>query len=262
MKWRSLEESAPGLETRRLYEIYADRKELIAQYVPAEIQLIHARVVDELKASGIADRTPQRGAEAPAFELPDHNGKIVRSADLLEKGPLVICFIRGRWCPFCVGQMEAMNAIVPELEQLGASLVAISPQTVHHSYLMADQHKLRFPLLSDAGNRIARQFGLVYRVPDCQQDVYRRVFVKLPFVNGDESSELPIPATFILCDKGNNRQGHEGAQRRTANEIELPTDPTGEQLGSRSIIAYASANPDYTDRPEPVDLVRKIPQFL
>src|SRR6266498_2456822 len=146
MKWRSLQESSPEAGMRRLYEIYADRKELIAKYVPAEIQAIHARVVDELKASGIADRTLQRGTAAPAFELPDHNGQIVRSADLLEKGPLVICVIRGRWCPFCVGQMEAMNAIVPQLEEVGASIVAISPQTVHQSYLMVDQHKLHFPL--------------------------------------------------------------------------------------------------------------------
>ena len=68
-------------------------------------------------------------------------------------GRLVICFIRGRWCPFCVGQMEAMNLALPQIEQVGATLVAISPQTVKQSFLMYDQHKLRFPLLSDAGNK-------------------------------------------------------------------------------------------------------------
>ncbi|SRR6266496_3235095 len=259
MKWRSLQESSPESGTRRLYEIYADRKELIAKYVPPEIQAIHARVVDELRASGIADRTLQRGSRAPAFELPDHNGKLISAAELLNKGPLVICFIRGRWCPFCVGQMEAMNAIVPELEKLGASLVGISPQTVHQSYLMADQHKLQFPLLSDAGNQVARQFGLGYRLPEYQQEIYRRVFVNLPFVNGDESWELPIPGTFIVGDKSLNHREHVGAQRN-ATEENSTKGTFGEKSSCDSLITYASANPDYTDRPEPADILSRIPQ--
>jgi peroxiredoxin len=247
MKWRSLQESAPESGTRRLYEIYAERRELIGRYVPAEIQAIHARVVEELKQSGIAEKTLQPGSEAPQFELPDHNGKLVRSSDLTEKGPLVICFIRGRWCPFCVGQMEAMNAIVPELAQLGASLVAISPQTVHQSFLMADQHKLQFPLLNDPENQVARQFGLVYRVPEYQQEIYRRAFTNLPFVNGDESWELPIPATFIL------------GQRESAGEA-----PASHHLSPKNpahAVLYAFTNPDYTDRPEPADLLARIPQL-
>src|SRR6202034_3968404 len=92
--------------------------------------------------------------------LPDHDGKSISSSDLLAKGRLVLCFIRGRWCPFCVGQMEAMNLIAPEIERVGATLAAISPQTVQQSFFMRDQHKLRFPLLSEGGNNVARQFGL------------------------------------------------------------------------------------------------------
>src|SRR5258708_1257995 len=176
MKWRSLEESAPDTKQRSLREIYAERKELIAKYVPVDIQAIHSRAVAELKQSGIAERTLQAGSEAPSFELSDHNGELVRSPDLLASGPLVVCFIRGRWCPFCVGQMEAMNAIYPQIKEAGASLVAISPQTVHQSSLMADQHKLGFPLLSDAGSKVAQGFGLASRVPDYQQEIYRRVF--------------------------------------------------------------------------------------
>src|SRR5436190_5161983 len=123
MKWRSLEESALPADTRSLREIYAERKALIAQYVPAEIQAVHARAVDELKQSGITERTLQTGATAPQFELVDQNGNVVRSAELPGTGPLVICFIRGRWCPFCVAQMQAMNAIIPALKGLGSSLV-------------------------------------------------------------------------------------------------------------------------------------------
>ncbi len=222
MKWRSLEASAARGEARSLCEIYAERKTLIAKYVPAEVQAIHARVVDELKQSGAAGRALQVGSKVQPFELLNQDGIALNSADLLRQGPLAICFIRGRWCPFCVGQMEYMNGIVPELQRLGVSLVAISPQTVHQSYLMADQHKLGFPLLSDAGNKVARQFGLAYRVPEYQQEIYKRVFVNLPFVNGDDAWELPIPATYILD------------RNRT--------------------VVYASADPDYTVRPDFVQL--------
>ncbi len=223
MKWRSLEESTPGIDTRSLNEIFAERKELIAKYVPPETQAIHARVVTELKSSHLAESVLEVGTKVPPFELQDHNGKLVSSHELLSLGRLVICFFRGRWCPFCVGQLEAMNLVLPQIEQAGASLLAISPQTVQQSFFMADQHKLRFPLLSDAGNKIARQFGLVYRVPEEQQAIYRRAFINLPFANGDDSWELPIPATFIL-----------------------DRDGTG---------LYASANEDYTQRPEPVDIL-------
>lgn len=226
MKWRSLEECGPSTDIRLLREIYAERKELIAKYVPAETQTIHSRVVAELRQRNLAANILPVGAKAPEFQLQDHDGKLVRSADLLAKSRLVLCFIRGRWCPFCVGQMEAMNLIVPQIEQAGATLAAISPQTVKQSYFMRDQHKLRFPLLSDAGNELARQFRLTYRVPTAQEALYRRAFVNLPFTNGDDSWELPIPATYILDRDGT--------------------------------ILYASASEDYTDRPEPSDIVNSL----
>jgi len=226
MKWRSLDESSPALDFRSLREIYAERKELIAKYVPAETQAVHAAAVAELKARNVAAGALRVKDRAPAFGLADHDGKIVRSADLLARGRLVVFFIRGRWCPFCVGQMEAMNLVLPLIENAGATVVAISPQTVKQSYFMHDQHKLRFPLLSDAGNKVARAFGLTYRVPAAEEAVYRRAFVNLPFANGDDSWELPIPATFVVDRDGT--------------------------------VLFASANEDYTERPEPVEIVAAV----
>src|SRR5215475_13352095 len=107
MKWRSLEESSPSLDIRPLREIYAERKAAIAKYVPPETQAVHARAVSELKEKNLAAKVLPVGAKAPQFQLQDHNGKLILSADLLARGRLVINFIRGRWCPFCVGQMEA-----------------------------------------------------------------------------------------------------------------------------------------------------------
>jgi peroxiredoxin len=223
MKWRSLQESGSYSDVRPLSDIFAERKETIARYVPADVQAIHRRTVDELKARRLAAGALGVGAKAPAFDLPDHNGKRVSSADLLGKGRLVICFIRGRWCPFCVGQMEAMNCVAPQIAAAGAALVAISPQTEKQAFFMRDQHKLGFPLLVDARNEVAGQFGLVYRVPEEQQKLYRSTFVNLPFVNGDESWELPIPATYMVDRDGT--------------------------------ILFASANEDYTARPEPTEVL-------
>ncbi|HEY1264766.1 MAG TPA: peroxiredoxin-like family protein [Terriglobales bacterium] len=225
MKWRSLDESN-AVDLRPLREIYAERKALIEKYVPAETTETHARAAAELKAKGIASRALAAGATAPPFELKNHDGNLASSAELLNQGRLVVCFIRGRWCPFCVGQMEAMNLIVPEIQKAGASLVGISPQTVQQSYFMHDQHKLRFPLLSDAGNDVARRFGLVYRVPDYQETLYRRVFVNLPHANGDESWELPIAATFVV-----ERDGR---------------------------VMFASANENYMERPEPSEILQML----
>jgi peroxiredoxin len=224
MKWRSLEESGPETDTRPLREVFTERKESIAKYVPAETQAVHARAIAELKQQHLATNILPVGARIPEFQLQDHDGKTISSTDLLAKGRLVLCFIRGRWCPFCVGQVEAMNLVAPEVERAGATLAVISPQTVQQSFFMRDQHKLRFPLLSDAGNNVARQFGLTYRVPDEQRAIYQRAFVNLPFVNGDDSWELPIAATYII-----ERDG---------------------------AVLYASANEDYTQRPEPEDIVR------
>ena len=201
MKWRSLEESMPGTDTRSLQDIFAERKELIARYVPPEVQAIHLRVITELKeASGrkyIAGRRQDPCLRTPG---PQRKARIIdRSAG--QGPPRDLLFSRALVSLLCrtTGSHEPGSA--PD-RRSGALLVAISPQTVQQSYFMADQHKLRFPLLSDAGNQVARQFGLVYRVPDDQQAIYRRAFVNLPFANGDQSWELPIPATFIVDRDG------------------------------------------------------------
>jgi peroxiredoxin len=224
MKWRSLEESSPETDIRPLREIFAERKDLITKYVPAETQAVHSTTIATLKQQRLAANVLPVGARIRDFQLQDHDSKNISSSDLRARSRLVLCFIRGRWCPFCVAQMEAMNLLLPEIAKAGATLFAISPQTVKQSFFMRDQHKLRFTLLSDPGNKVARQFGLTYRVPDEQKVIYQRSFVNLPFVNGDDSWELPIPATYIIDRDGT--------------------------------VLYASANEDYTDRPEPEEIVR------
>ncbi len=151
-----------------------------------------------------------------------------RSEDLLRSGPLVIVFYRGRWCAYCNAQLSALQEIHQQIAAAGASLVAISPQTQKHSYMTRDMHKLRFPVLSDAGNHVARKFGLVYRLSPEMQAMYESIMTKLPGYNGDQSWELPLAATYVV-------------------------QPDGK-------ISWARVDADWRQRPEPEEILRALTQ--
>jgi peroxiredoxin len=166
--------------------------------VPADRLLVVDRFAEELVKSGLAGRALKAGDLAPAFELSDGDGMLWRSEDLLRSGPLVIVFFRGRWCAYCNAQLAALQEIHQQIAEASTSLVAISPQTQKHSYMTRDMHKLRFPVLSDQGNQVARKFGLAYRLSPEMQAMYESIMTKLPGYNGDQSWELPLAATYVV----------------------------------------------------------------
>jgi len=170
--------------------------------VQAERLAVGERAVAELFASGIEERILPVGALAPEFALKDSNGKLVRSRDLLASGPLIIKFFRGRWCPYCMTELEAWRDLYGQLRERGALLVAVSPQIERQSDFMAGQHGLPFLVLSDPGCSVAAQFGLVYTVPEYHQQYYRSILINIPFVNGDDSWRLPLPATYVIGRDG------------------------------------------------------------
>ncbi len=182
----------------QLDEITANTRKL----VQPERLAVGERAVEELFLSGMEQRILPVGAQAPEFALQDASGKLVRLADLLALGPLVLKFFRGRWCPYCITELEAWNSLYERLRASGALLVAVSPQTPRQSDFMVGQHKIPFPVLTDAGCAVAEQFGLAYTVPDYLQDYYRSILVNLPFINGDQSRRLPLPATYVLGSDG------------------------------------------------------------
>jgi peroxiredoxin len=195
--------------------------------------------VRDLFATGIEDRILPVGATAPSFALPDATtGKLIRSDDLLAIGPLIVTFFRGRWCPYCMTELEAWQAAFPALRERGALLVAISPQLQRQNDFTVQQHRLTFPLLTDAGCRLAAQFGIAYTVPEPMQRHYRSILVNIPFINGSQTSgtqstgsqpdpdaawRLPLPATFVI--RQNNT------------------------------IAFAEAHADHRVRPDPQDVL-------
>ena len=167
--------------------------------VQPERLALSERAAADLLASGIEQKILPVGATAPEFTLPDASGHPVRSSDLLALGPLILNFFRGRWDPYCVTEIEAWRDLHPRLREAGILFAAISPQTTRQSDFMVGQHSLPFPVLSDPGCAVAEKFGLAYSIPDYQRDYYRSILVNIPFLNGDDSWRLILPATYVLA---------------------------------------------------------------
>ena len=195
--------------------------------VQPERLAVSERYVEELFLSGVESRILPVGAKAPPFELHDFTGKLVKSADLLAIGPLIVNFFRGRWCPYCATELEAWRELSRRGREKGALLVAISPQTVRHNDFTADQHSLSFPVLSDPGCAVAESFGLAYTLPPHMQKHYRGILVNIPFVNGDATWRLPLPATYVT--------------------------------GRDGVVLYSAAHADFRVRPEPQTVLASLP---
>ncbi len=170
-------------------------KAALASQAPAEVLATYNQEIEALVRSGIDASGLQDGALAPDFTLPNVDGRPVTLSTLLKQGPVVLTFYRGDWCPYCNLQLRAYQAILPLIQELGASLVAVSPQTPDNSLSTAEKKGLTFPVLSDAGNEVARQYGLVFSL----SETLRTVSANLPSFNGDDSWELPMPGTFVIA---------------------------------------------------------------
>jgi peroxiredoxin len=207
----------------QLDEITANTRTL----VQPERLAVSERAVEELFATGIERNILAVGAKIPEFTLPDSTGRIVRSTDLLALGPLVINFFRGRWCPYCITELEAWRDLYSIVRERGGLLIAISPQTIRQSDFTQGQHEIPFPLLYDEGCKVAAQFGIAYQVPPFHQQHYRSVLVNIPFVNGDQSWKLIVPATYVVDMDGT--------------------------------VLFAEAHADFRVRPEPEDVLPYLP---
>ncbi|HEX5235833.1 MAG TPA: redoxin domain-containing protein [Silvibacterium sp.] len=207
----------------QLDEITANTRTL----VQPERLAINDRAVEDLFATGIEQNILPIGAKAPEFALADSTGRLVKSSDLLALGPLILNFFRGRWCPYCITELEAWRDLYPIVRERGALFAAISPQTTRQSDFTQGQHEIPFPLLNDDGCKVSDRFGLNYTIPPYHQQHYRNVLVNLPFVNGDQSWKLILPATYVLA-----------------------TDGT---------VLFAEAHADFRVRPEPEEVLRHLP---
>jgi peroxiredoxin len=179
--------------------------------------------IEEQIASGAAHRALKAGEAAPSFALKDANYTRYSSADLLRRGPLVVTFYRGVWCPYCNMELAAIEAVRPAIEARGASIVAVSMQNSANSHKSTRENGLRFPLLVDTGGIVASQFGLRYDVSPRVLALYKQLGNDLSLINGENSGTLPMPGLYLI--------------------------------GQDGVVAYAEVNPNYTKRPDPSDLL-------
>ena len=173
-----------------------------ARTAPAGRAALYEAKIDELRANFALEAALGMNEHAPDFVLPDAHGKSISLSGLLLSGPAIVTFYRGGWCPYCNIQLRAYQAALPEMTALGARLVAISPQLPDGSLSTAEKNELTFDVLSDVGNAVARSFGLVYALPEELRAALRSNNKALPGVNGDESWELPVPATYVIGRDG------------------------------------------------------------
>jgi peroxiredoxin len=184
---------------------------------------------EKLAASQTAENALAVGDIVPDFTLPNDTGDPVSLYDMLNKGPVVVNFYRGGWCPFCNLELQALQARLPEIRALGATLVGISPETPDNSLTAIEKHQLEFEVLSDVGNKTARKFGLLFTVYEEMRPLYLKWGLDVPAVNGDDSWELPVPATYVI--------------------------------DSNAVIHAAHVDKDYTKRMEPDEVITALQEL-
>jgi peroxiredoxin len=196
-----------GYQTTR--EINAARAKYRGQIIPKPALAIMDAETSRLAASGLAARALKVGNTAPDFILPDVHGEPVRLRALLDKGPVVVVFYRGGWCPYGNLHLRGFQRRLQAFRELGATVVAVSPQLPDNSLSTKEKAEIAFPVLSDVGNKVARQFGIVFELSDELVELYRRFGHALEDFNGaDGGRELPVPATFLLDGEGAIRLAH------------------------------------------------------
>jgi len=184
-----------------LTEQLQQKKEASKKYPEAKKAVMFAStqaLIDEQ----LSTKAVQVGQQVPNFTLPDVVGKEVSLSDLLAKGRVVLSFYRGGWCPYCNLELRALQAILPEMNDLGTSLVAISPEVPDQSLSTSEKNELSFSVLSDVNNVVAKKLGLVFQLPEDLREVYDSFGIDVPAHNGNQDYELPMPATYILNQDG------------------------------------------------------------
>jgi peroxiredoxin len=160
------------------------------------------RMVARLEASSVGQSAPRPGEPMPDFMLPDEAGRLVRLADLLKEGPVVLSFHRGHWCPYCRLNADALASIAPQVARLGGQIIAISPEKRQYGAALKSYAKAPFPVLSDIGNGYALELNLLFWVGDEKREAMRAGGFDIAPYMGNESWMLPIPATFIVGQDG------------------------------------------------------------
>jgi peroxiredoxin len=198
-------------------------KAAMKEKVPDGVRAIMAQCTTEIKDSGIERGALKTGDMMPDFELNNQHNELRRLSDYLANSPVVLNIYRGGWCPYCNMEMKALQGVQKEIESYGAMLVGMAPETPDRALSTAERAGIAIDILSDSGNRVAEQMGLVFELPQALRPIYEKFGIDIPAFNGDDSFKLPVPATYII--------------------------------GQDGVIVYDFVNADYTQRLEPTEIV-------
>ena len=194
----------------------------------APLQAAYQDLLRRLDRAETGERALKPGDAIPAFLLPDAEGRLVASDDLLARGPLVINFFRGNWCPYCRQTLKALEAALPEIEAAGGQLVALTPDTGHHLADTKRVHRLSYEILSDVDGTVGLQFGVLFRAPAAYREVLASYGIDLAERHGNDGGFIPLPATYVVDRAG--------------------------------IVRYAFVDIDFTRRAEPAAVVAALKQ--
>lgn len=182
---------------------------------------IYKEGIEAVENSGITSSALQVGDQAPNFTLNNALGKPIALYDHLKNGKVILTWYRGGWCPYCNLTLHELQEELSNFKANGATLIALTPELPDQSMSTAEKNDLEFEVLSDVGNTIAKEYGIVFKLTDQVAEIYNEAF-DMNGYNGDESNELPLAATYIINQDG--------------------------------VIEYAFLDADYRNRAEPSDL--------
>lgn len=199
------------------------RREILAWNAAYEDTLAH------LKRTGFLQHSLKEGELFPDFLLPSAEGSLVSLESVLARGPAIISFFRGEWCPFCTLMLDALAATQPEIDAAGATLLALTPETGGLARIMKERHKARFEVLSDVDCGVGLNVGVVFRLPKLYRARLEGAGLSLQQRHGNGGWFLPVPATFIV--------------------------------GQDGIVAWRFADVDFINRAEPTDILAALRQL-
>lgn len=177
------------------------RKNSFGKKAPTDVKKIYADGIRSVEESGITTSAKQVGDIAPDFTLTNASGEKILLSEALKKGPVVLTWYRGGWCPYCNLALHAMQKELPNFKAAGATLFALTPEVPDKSMSTAEKSELKFQVLSDLDNTVAREYGVVFKLTDDVAAIYEEKF-GLSEYNGNESAELPLAATYVINTEG------------------------------------------------------------
>ncbi len=173
------------------------KKADFANMASDEMKQVFEDGLKKVASSGVLESALSKGDKAPDFELPNAKGQMVSLSKLLKSGPVVLTWYRGGWCPYCNIQLNAYNQALSEFKAANGQLVAVSPEIPDSSLSTSERNNLNFEVLSDNNNDVAKQFGLVYTLPESVAKMFSGM-IDLEAYNNNSSNQLPLAVTYII----------------------------------------------------------------